>query len=516
MEEFMLTDDVLEQIKDFDRWHLTEEQNLLINELILNEELKEHYKKNGLCKECKQPKTDYTWCNLCNAKNFQQNFKNWTSGNHEVDKVIQKTQLKAKNYYHVLEWIEYDRFENIEYLTKGGFGTIYKAIWKDGWIKSWDFENNKWTRSKAFCRGYENFPVVLKCLHNSQDITSDFLREIETHMFFTEHTINIIRCYGITKDPESRNFMIVMGYAKDGSLRQYLNNSFNSIRWNEKLDILQEIAQGLAYIHQNGLIHRDFHCGNILKDSEFTFITDLGLCRPANVKSSQNECKVLHGVLPYVAPEVLRGKVYTQESDIYGFGIIAYEICTGLPSYHDITHDKFLAISICQGLRPKSNYKIPQLILNIPYFAVYKHPIFALDAGQDPHNFGQNRHNSGQGCLLSGGAYLPQNTVIKQCWDADPLKRPKANELHNKLYKIFDELVYNDNENEIDKQVEETYKINEKLTSSSLLYTGPTLSYTTNPQAVYTSRLLDFKNLPEPKNAIDYKDDDSFVEYSGN
>ncbi|CAB4386722.1 unnamed protein product [Rhizophagus irregularis] len=41
------------------------------------------------------------------------------------------------------------------------------------------------------------------------------------------------------------------------------------------------------------------------------------------------------------------------------------------------------------------------------------------------------------------------------------------------------------------------------------------LSYTTNPQAVYTSRLLSFKNLPQPKNAIDNKDDDnSFEEYS--
>ncbi|CAB5327703.1 unnamed protein product [Rhizophagus irregularis] len=70
---------------------------------------------------------------------------------------------------------------------------------------------------------------------------------------------------------------------------------------------------------------------------------------------------------------------------------------------------------------------------------------------------------------------------------------------------------YND-ESEIKKQIKEAEKINEKLTSSS---TGPTLSYTTNPQAVYTSRLLDFKNLPEPKNAIDNKDDDnSFGEYS--
>ncbi|CAB4426939.1 unnamed protein product [Rhizophagus irregularis] len=57
------------------------------------------------------------------------------------------------------------------------------------------------------------------------------------------------------------------------------------------------------------------------------------------------------------------------------------------------------------------------------------------------------------------------------------------------------------------KQAEEADKINEKFTSTSLPYNGTTLSYTTNPQAVYTSRLLDFKNLPEPKNAIDNKVD---------
>ena len=43
--------------------------------------------------------------------------------------------------------------------------------------------------------------------------------------------------------------------------------------------------------------------------------------------------------ITYVAPEVLRSKEYTQASDIYGFGIIAHEICTGYPTYHDIAHD---------------------------------------------------------------------------------------------------------------------------------------------------------------------------------
>ena len=74
MEEFKLSDNVIDQIKDFDCWNLTEEQELLIDKLILNEELKERYKNFGLCNKCKQPKNNYDWCRLCN---FQQKFQNW-------------------------------------------------------------------------------------------------------------------------------------------------------------------------------------------------------------------------------------------------------------------------------------------------------------------------------------------------------------------------------------------------------------------------------------------------------
>ena len=84
MEEIkLLSDDVFEQIKDFDHreWKLTEEQKSLIDKLISDDELKQRYKENGLCNECKQPKNNYDWCRLCN---FQQNFQNWTSGNHII------------------------------------------------------------------------------------------------------------------------------------------------------------------------------------------------------------------------------------------------------------------------------------------------------------------------------------------------------------------------------------------------------------------------------------------------
>ena len=175
MEEIKLSDDVFEQIKDFNIYHLTEEQKLLIDKLILNEELKNQYKENGLCEWCKQPNTFYGWCQSCNGKRFQQNFQNWTSGNHDIDELIQRTQLDAKNNVEILEWIEYDRFENIEYLAKGGFGTTYKATWKDGFIYGWDSENNQWLIYKEYGKGH---PVALKCLHNSQNITDKFLREV--------------------------------------------------------------------------------------------------------------------------------------------------------------------------------------------------------------------------------------------------------------------------------------------------------------------------------------------------
>src|SRR5581483_5899880 len=112
-----------------------------------DKELKNNYKEYSLCGKCKQPKNSIYWCRVCN---FQQNFKNWTSGNHDVDKFIQKIQLKATQPSEVLEWIEYDRFENIEYLAKGGFGTTFKAIWKDGPINKWDSENNQWGRKKTY------------------------------------------------------------------------------------------------------------------------------------------------------------------------------------------------------------------------------------------------------------------------------------------------------------------------------------------------------------------------------
>src|ERR1043165_5506126 len=103
-----LTDDVINQIKDFDHSYnpyndLTEKQESLIDELIPNEELRERYRNYGLCNECSQPNTGGDWCQSCNSIHFQNEFNKWTSGNEEIDEFIQKFQSNATCWQGVLE-----------------------------------------------------------------------------------------------------------------------------------------------------------------------------------------------------------------------------------------------------------------------------------------------------------------------------------------------------------------------------------------------------------------------------
>ena len=277
----------------------------------------------------------------------------------------------------------------------------------------------------------------------------------------------IVKIYGITKDYKTNDFMMVMQYVENGSLRQKLNKEFSLLSWSNKLDILRDIANGLNNIHKKGLTHQDFHSGNILNKPDYAYITDLGLCKPADEETEKHN-KNVYGVLPYVAPEVLRGKTYTQASDVYGFGIIIYEVFNGLPPYHDMAHEGLLALKICQGFRPKFNIKVPQLI----------------------------------------------EDIAKKCVDADPLKRPTA----EYLKESFDEWYYylaND-DGEICEQINEVDEFNEKHLSFTKSPINTEFTYTTHPQAIYTSRLLNFDNLPEPKNADNTHDGYSEEEYSGN
>ena len=93
------------------------------------------------------------------------------SGNKKIDKLIQEMQLKVKNLYHdiVFEWIPFSQFGNIEEISKEDFATVYSARWKDGSL-CYNFKIKYLRRPDK--------KVILKCLHNSQNISSEFLNEV--------------------------------------------------------------------------------------------------------------------------------------------------------------------------------------------------------------------------------------------------------------------------------------------------------------------------------------------------
>jgi hypothetical protein len=87
------------------------------------EDLEKRKEAYGICGECNQPGTGYAWCQPCNAKRFKKNFQHWTSGNKNIDELlIQHSQLNAVHYSKCLEWIPFENFQNVTYITRGGFG----------------------------------------------------------------------------------------------------------------------------------------------------------------------------------------------------------------------------------------------------------------------------------------------------------------------------------------------------------------------------------------------------------
>src|ERR1051326_1611508 len=82
---------------------------------------------------CYNPKEERIWCKECVPSCI---IEGWTSGNSEIDNFIKDTIYNAEGYYYVcpkfLEWVPFDRFEDIKQIGEGGFAKVYSAKWIDG------------------------------------------------------------------------------------------------------------------------------------------------------------------------------------------------------------------------------------------------------------------------------------------------------------------------------------------------------------------------------------------------
>ncbi|EXX73378.1 Cdc15p [Rhizophagus irregularis DAOM 197198w] len=307
-------------------------------------------------------------------------------GDSKLDELIQNFQLNAPFSSQLIEWIEYSNLENIELIANGGFGSVYKAIWKDGPIIDWD----PWDMNKHKWQRIGETIVAVKKFRNATQINSEFLNEINITLKMNNsiNDVSTIKIYGVARDLQNGEYAIVTDFKDGGNMREFIKKNHSELTWKKFIRLLIHSIWTLWQIHDKNYYHRDLHSGNILnsinKYDISPAISDFGLGRPMDQSSTD---KTSYGVLPFVAPEVLRGDEFTEAADIYGFGMIMSELISGEPPFVDREYDMNLALAICNGQRPQIPEYTPE----------------------------------------------PYAKLMKRCWDPVPTNRPTAKALSNKF-----------------------------------------------------------------------------------
>jgi hypothetical protein len=138
-----------------------------------------------VCENCNQECLATLYCEYCIRNYLKARFSNWSSGNNDIDNLIQKCQLETIDPEMIIEWIPYNNLENINYLTEGGFSKIYTAIWISGGYYEWDSEKQQLER-------FVNHSVVLKELENVESASQSWFEEVCNLNIFK---ILYLKCY---------------------------------------------------------------------------------------------------------------------------------------------------------------------------------------------------------------------------------------------------------------------------------------------------------------------------------
>ncbi|CAB5388884.1 unnamed protein product [Rhizophagus irregularis] len=252
-----ITNEFLNEVKSYTITINKYENNiLLIYGISQNPDTKDYIivLQNSYCKSCGNVCV-YNWCQSCQINNLKQNFTNWTSGNEQVDELIQEMQMKIKTSNDlIVEWILYNQFSDIKEISKNDSTILYSAIWKDGSL-NYDYEK-EYERTP-------NYEVTLKCLLGSHDVTNEFLNEVKSY-FIKADEKNVPKVYGISQNPDTKDYIIVFSDDFCGNCgeiyanmrkrwcklchKNYLKQNFaNCTSGNEKIDnFIQEMQSKIS------------------------------------------------------------------------------------------------------------------------------------------------------------------------------------------------------------------------------------------------------------------------------
>ncbi len=187
----------------------------------------------------------------------------------------------------------------------GGMGIVYKAL---------DLKLNR--------------TVALKFLPNDLNLAAKdkerFLQEARTASGLDHTNIGVI--HGLEETPDGHTF-IVMAYYEGLTLAERIRRG--PMPPKEALDIISQVAKGLAEAHERGIIHRDIKPSNVIVTRPgVAKIVDFGLARVAtNVASTLTAGPV--GTLAYMSPEQVRNEPLDRRTDIWSMGVVLTEMLTG-------------------------------------------------------------------------------------------------------------------------------------------------------------------------------------------
>ncbi|PHH87294.1 hypothetical protein CDD83_9062 [Cordyceps sp. RAO-2017] len=198
-----------------------------------------------------------------------------------------------------------------ECLGKGAFGSVYKAF--------------NWSTGEA---------VAVKQIKLA-DLPKSELRMIESEIDLLKNLLhdNIVKYIGFVKSVDCLN--IILEYCENGSLHSILK-AYGKFPENLVGVYMTQVLQGLQYLHDQGVIHRDIKGANILTTKDGTVkLADFGVSTSTLAGGQDKEAQVV-GTPYWMAPEIIQLSGASSASDIWSVGCTVIELLQGKPPYHNL------------------------------------------------------------------------------------------------------------------------------------------------------------------------------------